>query len=277
MINLKALVSRKKTITTAFNGRDDEYKKQFSPVDYSLLYKHVSDYSNCAAYEDKILWQEFLVSSFLEGVDWECKIKISKRSGRFFEARSSSSNADDKREDIQCKNLCGEDACVLGRTLDYQVPLKAHKTSENAEVVKTDNAGLGKIDLISIRDGKLNLIEYKIPKSNEPLLRAVVEVITYFYNINGGNAADSDLYRAAIKKFGSRFDGIAMSVVVPKKEYEQAHPYAYELIERYDIGCYTFDDEDNYKSVAPLNIREYKEKSETKFKEFKSTGIALNL
>lgn len=60
---------------------------------------------------------------------------------------------------------------VLGKILDYQVPLKDSKL----------NSGLGKIDLLSYnkKENKTYLIELKKDNSKETLLRCILEAYTY--------------------------------------------------------------------------------------------------
>ena len=63
----------------------------------------------------------------------------------------------------------------LGEVIDYQVPLKS-KQSDRA----------GKIDLMTFDEstGILRLIELKAPKSEETMLRCVLEIYTYYKTVD---------------------------------------------------------------------------------------------
>ena len=67
-----------------------------------------------------------------------------------------------------------------GRILNYQVPLKDDGKYKPEEI----NKGVGKVDLVSYKDGCLYLIELKRPQSTESLLRCLLESYTYAYSIN---------------------------------------------------------------------------------------------
>lgn len=65
--------------------------------------------------------------------------------------------------------------------MDYQVPLK------NSSADK----GLGKIDLISLVDDCMVLIEFKINENRETLLRCVLEIATYYQVLSKSKFLDS--------------------------------------------------------------------------------------
>ena len=58
----------------------------------------------------------------------------------------------------------------IGKIVDYQIPLK----NSNADI------GLGKIDLISVLNEHIYLIELKIKGNKETLLRCILEIATYY-------------------------------------------------------------------------------------------------
>jgi hypothetical protein len=62
----------------------------------------------------------------------------------------------------------------IGRIIDYQIPIKN---------VQGDRS-VGKIDLLSIKDGILNILEIKKAESNETLLRCILEAATYCNRID---------------------------------------------------------------------------------------------
>lgn len=84
------------------------------------------------------------------------------------------------------------------------------------------------------------IIEYKIASSPEPLLRAVAEIITYFHQIGGKNGATTYLEQFN-KTFGLNCKKVGMAVAVPEIMYKAAHRYAFDLIQKYNIRCYSVD------------------------------------
>lgn len=82
-------------------------------------------------------------------------------------------------EEICAKALYKRDLPYIGRIIDYQVPLKA---------LQADKAG--KIDLISYRDNPKNdalIIELKFKGNKETLLRAALEISTYYHMLSHEN------------------------------------------------------------------------------------------
>ena len=78
-----------------------------------------------------------------------------------------------RREEIIALKMFKKNYKDLGEIIDYQVPLKDTKTTK-----------AGKIDIISYKDETLYLIELKNDRSIESLLRCVLEIITYYNQIN---------------------------------------------------------------------------------------------
>lgn len=80
-----------------------------------------------------------------------------------------------REEENFAKRLCGLHIDKLGQIIDYQIPLKD---------VQKD--GAGKIDLISFnkKDNTLYLIELKYKNNEETLLRASLEIFTYFHTVD---------------------------------------------------------------------------------------------
>lgn len=72
-------------------------------------------------------------------------------------------------EPVIAKKLFNKDLGELGEIKGYEIPLK------NSERDK----GIGKIDLISMKDGGIYLIELKKPSNEESILRAMLEIQTY--------------------------------------------------------------------------------------------------
>lgn len=77
-----------------------------------------------------------------------------------------------RKEENFAKRITGMELGTLGLIIDYQIPLKDN----------LGNKGLGKIDLISYnkKNKNLFLIELKYENNKETLLRAVLEIYTYY-------------------------------------------------------------------------------------------------
>ena len=71
---------------------------------------------------------------------------------------------------LQSKN---EEFAFIGKIIDYQTPLN-NKQCDNA----------GKIDLLSVKDDKLYVLELKKEDSEETMLRCVLEGYTYLKTVD---------------------------------------------------------------------------------------------
>lgn len=93
------------------------------------------------------------------------------------------SNRKEERYAIQLFNLSkgGKVFNHIGRILDYQIPLK------NSIADK----GLGKIDLISVTDEHIFLLELKIKENEETILRCLLEISTYYQQLSKSKFLDS--------------------------------------------------------------------------------------
>ena len=101
---------------------------------------------------------------------------------------------------------------ILGKALDYQIPLKDHQT---------DNAG--KIDLITHKENKLFLVEVKKLESKETLLRAITEIQTYY------QICDTE---KLLKDFGKEGCEIEKAILIfegsrPANEYDEIEKRTY--------------------------------------------------
>lgn len=70
---------------------------------------------------------------------------------------------------------------LLGKILDYEVPLTAPKQE------KTKKVNQGEIDLVSIRNGSILVFEVKKAQSNESLLKAILQIFTYVTRLSDSN------------------------------------------------------------------------------------------
>ena len=81
-----------------------------------------------------------------------------------------------RAEEIFAIHLKGEKLKKLGLVIDYQVPLK-EKRSDDA----------GKIDLITSTNKSVYIVELKYIDNKETLLRAILEIWTYYKQLNKVN------------------------------------------------------------------------------------------
>lgn len=74
-----------------------------------------------------------------------------------------------------CAESNADSITGVGRILNYQIPLKSNAKDKPKGI----NDGIGKIDLVSYKEGFLYIIELKQPESKESLLRCILESYTY--------------------------------------------------------------------------------------------------
>ena len=129
-------------------------------------------------------------------------------------------------EHIAKDRLFGNNYDIIGNVVDYQVPLKDY-TQENKCIE------VGKIDLIAVVNDPaptISLIELKRPKSEETMLRCVLEGLTYYKRLDVGklilNMKDENLLKYDPDKYTVR--------VVPLV-FEDSQPY-FEMQEL-KAGC----------------------------------------
>jgi len=86
-------------------------------------------------------------------------------------------NDPDQREKLMAKNLyLRKELGFLGKIKDYQTPIP------NTD----DDIGVGEVDLLAYyeKDKILSIIELKNNKNQETLLRAILEITTYYYQLD---------------------------------------------------------------------------------------------
>ncbi|ODS29922.1 MAG: hypothetical protein SCARUB_04974 [Candidatus Scalindua rubra] len=144
------------------------------------------------------------------------------------------SNTNRKEENVAKridKMECGE----LGHILYYQMPLKP-----NNKIKK-----VGKIDLVSFKKDEniVYVIELKVANKNETLLRAILEIITYYQQLNQTNFINSfkdDL--------GDKYKKVeiqpAVLLTCDCRAYEEVEqlderPYLKELIKKLDVELFS--------------------------------------
>lgn len=266
--------NRVKTIKTAMN------KAGLSLSDFPCesTYKLISRYS-CAGKGERGkdngtfsvingIWQEFMVKGILHSsMEYFDSVHAINREKNIFKKSRSAGSIDDitsQHEEKQCRGFCQDsnDRFSGIRLRDYQVPVKSAKS----------DIGVGKIDLVGADNDEMVIVEYKIASSPEPLLRAVAEIVTYFHQIGGKNGATTYLEQFN-KTFGLNCKKVGMAVAVPEIMYKAAHRYAFDLIQKYEIRCFSVDaksaDEPEtieIKRIDNETLREYREESENNMK-----------
>lgn len=132
----------------------------------------------------------------------------------------------------------------LGKIIDYQIPLKN----------KQQDKGLGKIDLLSMKDEELILLELKTPDSTETMLRCILEGATYQRIVNLEKLkTDFEIFEET--KFKSsplvRFGGSQY------KELKENRPYLIRLMELLEIKPLFYHEENGiYKIIDDLDKNE---------------------
>lgn len=85
-----------------------------------------------------------------------------------------------RKEEIFAIRLKGKKLEKLGLVVEYQVPLKEKRSD-----------GVGKIDLVTSTNKSVYIIELKYIGNKETLLRAILEIWTYYIQLNKENFLNS--------------------------------------------------------------------------------------
>ncbi|MCH5252703.1 MAG: hypothetical protein J1F22_06990 [Lachnospiraceae bacterium] len=152
-----------KNISTFYNSEPVEYKYTGRTLDTKEPYSEVVAEFLCERIEE-----------FLDGIT-----KINRESSYSVKGHDGTYNPDSNRlEEIiamqifnQCKN--GSSLDFIGKVIDYQTPLKNARANS-----------AGKIDLLSINDRTVYILELKKEDSTETMLRCVLEGYTYLKTVN---------------------------------------------------------------------------------------------
>lgn len=107
-----------------------------------------------------------------------------------------------RRERDICKSLLGKNSGV-GVFIDYELPLDESKDS-----------AFGKIDLVSVKDNTLFLFEVKGPFSNEPPIRAFMEIFTFWRELVDG--PDTDKANSFLEKYRNCAEQANPSLSIPE-------------------------------------------------------------
>ena len=119
----------------------------------------------------------------------------------------------------------------IGKVIDYQVPLKNVENDKN----------VGKIDLISLKDDELVILELKNEDSKETLLRCVLEAATYSRKIN------KDKLLTDFVEFNVNSVKTAILVFEERaqhNEYKNKNTNTRKLMEKLQIDMYVIRDYD---------------------------------
>ena len=202
---------------------------------HELLYIENLYKSNCVKWTGKIkgtdiYCTEFISDKLLEKIKMFDKIPTITRTKTYctnshLNPKISKTN---RYEENFAKQITGFTLNGLGTIIDYQVPLK-NKQSEK----------IGKIDLISFNETTktLYLIELKHGNNNETLLRAILEIYTY-YKIIDKEKLKNDYFNN--KNFILKLEGSPINVheinVMPAVLLTQ-NTNSYKELQKIDTGA----------------------------------------
>ena len=135
-----------------------------------------------------------------------------------------------QKEEWICKRCYGKSFNFIGKIVDYQVPLK-HKLLQEC-------SGLGKVDLLSLKDSVAYLLEVKVYKSTEVPLRAIMEIYTYWKQL-GGNEGKYFLTHSALRNATTLKKGIVLfeGSRIHKKLIESGDKL-WALIRELEVECF---------------------------------------
>lgn len=178
------------------------------------------------------------------------KIRDTFRDHDFFKKRENVKSSNHERP--MCYTLLTKDQAFHNfpiRLIDREVPLNKYR-----------NSNKGKVDLVGYDEikNRIVLIEAKIPNSDEPLIRAISEIVTYSNQINK---------ECFVKDF-NRFTGksvdpsspFELMIMTGEGPYRLAPNCILDLIKKYDITPYIFKshiwDINDIESMIPLKVTE---------------------
>jgi hypothetical protein len=206
----------------------------------SLLYSQNFANWTGTTTDTKELYSEVISAHLLENYDKFAAIKKITRESCYNvthtgEAPDGDSNRCEERSAISMYRHIYDN---IGEILNYQVPLK-DKQADKA----------GKIDLVSYENkgdnGVLRIIEYKKDRSDETLLRCLLEIYTYFKTIDG---------KKLRKDFEHENARLVPTVLVfkdskPYQDYlDKDQPKVKELMQKLDVELFVVsgDNAENY-------------------------------
>jgi hypothetical protein len=135
-----------------------------------------------------------------------------------------------RAEEIFAMRLKGKRLRELGLVIDYQIPLK-RKRSDDA----------GKIDLITTTDKFVYLIELKYADNKETLLRAILEIWTYYRYLNRENFLNSFGLPIQIKIRKAVLLGMGSNAYKEARDLKN-RPELKKLAKKLRVDIFTFEE-----------------------------------
>ena len=135
-----------------------------------------------------------------------------------------------KDEVVFAMSLLGSELGDLGKVIDYQTPIGDGK--------------FGAVDLLAYNKGVLPLIELKREDSQEPMLRPILEICTYFWQLNKGEELKNELKEKPEYKDIKK---VQMAVLVFKNSFQYnqyKNPESTslrQLVEKLGINIFIFE------------------------------------
>jgi len=155
----------------------------------------------------------------------------------------------ENQEEWIAKSLLNRHFNYIGKIIDYQTPIPTPKGGEI-------NKDVGNIDLLAYNDKEkiLSLIEFKREDNPEPLLRAILEICTYYYQINRDRLISDFRKKLKIDPVEEKNVKVHKVVLVYKdseqhKEYDdlKSEINFKTLIQKLGVEIYLFDNNEVIK------------------------------
>jgi hypothetical protein len=164
-------------------------------------------------------------------------ISVVKRTGRYKAGREYKEidKSSPRIEEQTARSMKGKNYRGIGTIIDYQTPLKNERNDKSGR-------SIGKIDLLSWDEESQSLfvIEFKLRKSPETLLRCVLEAYTYWKTVNHEKLAEN---------FGHPNAKVRAAVLIycdsqaGKDYFDDNQPHVKKLMERLDVQSLVINDE----------------------------------
>ena len=128
---------------------------------------------------------------------------------------------------------------LVGKMLDFQVPLKSSK----------ENCGVGKIDLFAQKGNVATLLELKVKGSTETLLRCVLEIFTYWKQLDHQKflydfgLSQENIVKKAVLVF-------ADSVAYRQYENKEKYPNTHALMEKLGVELFLLSETNGSYTVS---------------------------
>ena len=174
-------------------------------------------------------YTEIIAAYLLENFLYELSIikTIPRKKPYKFPHSKSKTTGSTRREELFCRELVDRKLSLsqIGSCKDYQIPLKENQDSK-----------AGKIDLLSVdvNEKIVFILENKAPEADDTMLRCVLEIYTYYKQVNK---------EKLLNDFGySGYNIIASPLVFYKsKAYNEMNdiknrPYLKDLMDKLDIN-----------------------------------------